>query len=478
MAEFNVIKYAEDKKNKQGKLAGKEDLESFKRLCDSLRRILDEREGAETVKNEVLKRQNNALLGDKTAVNYYINKIQQILEERQLSTEWFPDWYKNLAEAIYHEGYGFAGFANWMDDNGAFSESSSCKILGERIYYDVDGELQLQEQKISRARLDKLRTTLLCADPKQIQSEAYHEVYSKDGKRIAIYNDTGMTKAGQPAIVFRRYLNNVSTFEAQADRHTIPQEAIELFKAMVGCGYNVAVTGPVKAGKSTFMTILQSHENETMEGLQIETDPENPLHLIMPKAPIMQLVPTGKYMDQVIMTAKRSDAQYVILGEARTGKMMNIAVEAADMGTRHSKVTAHTSETVDFSFDMADKITRDCGGDLGCNMIKVAKSFHYIYNFFSLPKDRKQKRLKGIWEMRYDNEQMKITMHQICRYRILEDDWVWAYDIGKDKTEIGIEEDYEAYQIFEKELKKLSEAFPNNEDHVYEPAFLKMWRKI
>ncbi len=478
MAEFDIIKYTEEKQKKQENITRHEDYESFKLLCDKVRKVVDEREGSEKIKDEALKRQNDALLGNKKAVRYYINKIQQILEEGRVSAGWFPSWYKNLAEAIYHEGYGFAGISNWMEDDGNFKQSSTCKIIGDRIYYDVDGVLQLQEQTISRDRLDRLRTTLLCVDPKQVKSEAYHEVYSMDGKRITIYNDSGMAKKGQPTIVFRRYLENVSSFEAQADRHTIPKEAIPLLKALVGCGYNVAFTGPVKAGKSTFMSIWQSHEDEEMEGLQIETDPEIPIHLIMPNAPIMQLVPTGKYMDKVIMTAKRSDAQYVLLGEARTGRLMNISVEAANMGTRHSKVTMHTSETIDFSFDVADKITRECGGDLGCNMIKVAKSFHYIFNFFSLPRDRKQKRLKGIWEMRYDNEKMKITMHQICRYRVLTDDWVWSYDIGEDKKEIGIEENYEAYKNFESELKKMSEVFPEDENYIYEPAFLKMWRKI
>ncbi|WP_312648900.1 ATPase, T2SS/T4P/T4SS family [Aminipila sp.] len=478
MSEFDIIKYTENKRKGLETILKEGNLESFKELCDKVRKILDEREGLEAVKDEALRRHNKALLGNKAEVSYYINKIQQILEEKRLSAGWFPDWYKNLAEAIYHEGYGFAGFANWMDDDGNFIESSTCKIIGERIYNDVEGVLQLQKQTIDRERFEKLRTTLLNADPKKLKSEAYHEIYSLDGKRITIYYDSGMTKANQPTIVFRRYLNNVSSFEAQAARHTIPEEAILLFMQMVKCGFNTAFIGPVKSAKTTFLTVWQSYEDPTMEGLQIETDPEIPLHLIMPKAPIMQLVPTGKYMKQVITTAKRSDAQYVVLGEARDGEMMNIAVEAANMGTRHSKVTLHTSETIDFSFDVADKITRACGGDLGCNMIKVAKSFHYIFNFFSLPRDRKQKRLKGIWEMRYDNEQMRITMHQICRYRILEDDWVWSYDIGKDKTEIGTEENYEAYQIFEKELKKLSEALPDNEKHVCDPAFLKMWRKL
>ncbi|MFV0518360.1 MAG: hypothetical protein ACK5MV_13285 [Aminipila sp.] len=476
--EFDIVTYTEGKNTSHSqKELQSNDLKYFKSLCDSIRRILDEKEGNETVKDEALNRHNRALLGNKTEVKYYINKIQQLLEERRLSNSWFPTWYKSLPEAIYHEGYGYAGFANWMDDDGEFSESPTCKIIGNNIFYEVDGVPLVQEQTIDKERFEKLRTTLLNAEPRKLKSEPYHEIYSSDGKRITIYHESGMTKLGQSTIVIRRYLTNVSSFKEQAERHTIPHEAIPLFHSMIKCGFNVVFIGPVKSGKTTILTVWQSCEDPLMEGLQIETDPEMPMHIIMPKSPIMQLVPTSKYMSKVITTAKRSDAQYIVLGEARDGNMMNIAVEAANMGTRRCKVTGHFSDPVDFSFDVADKITRSCGGDLGCNMIKVAKSFQYIFDFFSLPRDRGQKRLKGIWEMRYNPEEMKITMHQICRYRIIEDDWVWSYDVGLDKEQIGIEEDHIALQKFKKELKILSEQYPNTAKHIFEPAYLKIWRK-
>ncbi|MGN0710637.1 MAG: hypothetical protein ACI4LO_02665, partial [Anaerovoracaceae bacterium] len=321
-------------------------------------------------------------------------------------------------------------------------------------------------------------TTLLAADPRQLKSDPYHEIYFQDEKRVTIYNDNGVAKKGQPIMIFRRYLEEVSTLEGQAEKHTIPFEAITFFKNMIKCGFNKAYIGPVKSAKTTNMMAFQSYEDENLEELLIETDPEIPLHKIKPHAPSMQLVPDEKYREQVIKIAKRSDAQAVNVGEARDGKMMNIVAEAANMGTRHLNVTLHTSESVDFAFDVADKITRDCGGDLGCNMIKVAKSFHYLLSFYSLPNNRKEKRLKGVWEMQYDNENMRIIMHRICRYRPIEDDWVWNFHIGKDKTEIGIEENYEAYKKFEQELILLAEKFPEEEGYQneFEPAFLKFWK--
>lgn len=481
--EFDVVKYTDalqngGEKTEEYQKTDSEKMKAFLKLCDEIRFQMDLQEGSEKIKEETLNRQIKALLGNETEINYYINKISQIIEEKRITSAWYPKWYKSLADGIYHEAYGFAGISNWLDDNGEFGKSTSCKIIGQNIFYDVDGVLVLQEQKISRERFDKLRTTLLAADPRQLKSDPYHEIYFQDEKRVTIYNDNGVAKKRQPIMIFRRYLEEVSTLEGQAEKHTIPYEAIPFFKYMIKCGFNKAYIGPVKSAKTTNMMAFQSYEDENLEELLIETDPEIPLHKIKPHAPCMQLVPDEKYMSQVIKIAKRSDAQAVNVGEARDGRMMNIVAEAANMGTRHLNVTLHTSETVDFAFDVADKITRDCGGDLGCNMIKVAKSFHYLLSFYSLPNNRKEKRLKGVWEMYYDNENMRIIMHRVCRYRPIEDDWVWNFHIGKDKTEIGIEENYEAYKKFEQELILLAEKFPEEEGYQneFEPAFLKFWK--
>lgn len=479
MPEFDVIKYMDGEKKQSKSDEGYSDeyrLMKFFDLCQKVKNKVDEIEEKELVKDKSLERQIKALLGEPAEAGYYKNKINQILDDMQPSNTWYPVWYSSAAEAIFAESYGFSGITNWMNGEEGLSFSTSCKIIGENIFYDINGVLELQPQTMPAARREQLRSTLLLSDPTKDRSRAYHEIYSTDGKRITIYTEEGMTKEGQDTIVFRRYLEDVSTFEDIARRGTIPLEAIPLFESMILCGFNTLYTGPPKAGKSTLMTASQRCEDPRLEGLCIETDPEIPMHLIMPKAPIMQLVPKDSYMDEVMSTAKRSDAQYVFLGEARTGKILDIFLEAANMGNRHSKGTMHNSETIDISYDIAQKITRDCGGDLKCTMIKAAKSVHYVFNMFSLPSDRKQKRLKGIWEMRFDSESMRITMHQICKYRVLTDDWVWAYTIGEDKKEIGIEENWEAFKQFDKLLKELAENYPNKDKYEFEPAYLKFWR--
>lgn len=455
--------------------ATKKDLDRFMEICKIVKAEMESIDAEEMKEESALERQRKMLLGLDKEVGYYKNKIREILGKKGLTAEWFPTWYKAIEDGIYNEIYGFAGISEWIQGTTEeLANSSSCKIIGENIFFLINGELELQPQKISEERRERLKETLLLTDPMKDRAAPYHELYLSNGSRVTIFNDNGLAKYGQDCLVFRKYHVNVFTFEEQASRHTIPYEAIPFFKYMVRCGFNVVFTGPVRSAKTTLLTTYQSYEKPKLEGLLIESDPEIPLHKIMPNSPIMQLVPSDKNMDIVISTAKRSDAAYLLIGEAREGRVLNIAIEAANMGTKRSKLSFHNTETTDFCYDVAEKITRDCGGDLGAYMIKASKSFHYIINMFSLPTDLSQKRLKGIWEVRYDNDTMEITMRQICKYRIKTDDWEWKFDIGTDKEEIGLEEDPEAIELFKDTLKELEKKQPYQGNHVFIPPYIKV----
>ena len=451
------------------------DLESFNNLCDSIKARLDSIDSKELTEEAALKRKRSAIIGEKNEVQYYKGKIKDILDDIGQKRAWYPSWYSSLEDAVYNEVLGFAGIDEWIQGKTeALKNSSSCKIIGERIYFLVNGIPQLQPQKISPKRRGQLKETMLLPDPTKNRAESYHEVYLNNGTRVAIYNDNGMMKKGQDCIVLRKYIVNVFTFEKQAELHTIPEESIPLFKSLVAMSVNIAFTGPVRSAKTTFMTTYQSYEDPKKEGVLIEKDPEIPLHEIMPDAPIMQFVPSEENVDAVISYAKRADGKYVIFGEARDGKYLNLAVESANMGTFGSKLTFHSSVTKNFVYDVAVRIVRECGGDLMSTMINVAQSFHYVANFFSLPDDESEKRLKGIWEIRFNEETLDITMHQICRYRVLTDDFVWAYDIGEDKREFGLEMNWTAFQRFDNQLKLLAEKYPNPQNHVFSSPYMRI----
>lgn len=173
----------------------------------------------------------------------------------------------------------------------------------------------------------------------------------------------------------------------------------------------------------------------------------------------MQFVPNEEEFPLVVKKILRSDADYIIMAEARDGIALNTAVKAANKGTRRVKITFHTTDAVDFCYDVANEINSIYHSDLGTTIAKVAKSFHYLFQMVQL-EDKSQKRLKAIWEIRYDMDERKISMHLICKYNIEKNCWAWVYDIGEDKRELGIEEHKNAFAEFEKELKALAKEFP------------------
>lgn len=441
----------------------------FKELCERIsRNFLDgwkiKQISDTTTSEQLLHYQKRAIMGYEEETNYFISRIEEYLKENNLKESWYPAWYDSLTSAIFHENWGLAGIAPWK----SIKESSSAKIIGEKIFFLINGKMQLQEQNISSDRLKQLRKALLLRNPEIHLSHKYAEVYMLDGTRITIFDD-----AKEPTIIFRKYIIEQLTFEEQARRGTIPAEIIPLLKAKIKIGYNVNFIGPVRSGKTTFLETWQSYEDPTLEGVMIETDPEIPLHLIMPKAPIIQIIADDENLSKITKSLMRSDADYFILAEARDAAALDLAVKITIKGTRRVKSTFHSTDAIDFVYDAANEIISKYGGDLQSMMVKIAKGYHYLYEFVQL-ENKSNKRLKGVYELRYNPQDMNITVHQIVKYDYLTDDWTYRYDIGQDKIEIAMQEESEALEVFREELSKLAGKKPMSGEGIKKPLYNKL----
>lgn len=451
----------------------KENEVNFYVLCESVESYFDKAWESDVGKDDKATERlrvthRRAIVGYEKDVEIYKNKIEEYLKKEGFEKSWFPEWYENLVDAIFHENWGLVGIQPWK----LMKNSEACKVVGERIYFEIDGKKVLQKQRISYKRQRQLRRALILEDKNTSEHEDFSEVYQLDGTRIKIFHDSAAKEA---SIVFRNYTVKQPKFEdlSNHNRKTFPVEMIPMLKAMVKVGFNVSFIGPVKSGKTTFLIAWQSYENPELEGIQIETDPEIPIHVIMPKAPIIQLVLDEERLRKIMKEIKRSDADYVVLGEARDAVALHIGLEATQIGTRRSKMSWHGSYATSFAYDAAETVTQEFGGNPINTMLKFARGFNYIFEFCSLRGDKSQKRLKGIYEQRYNPKTYEFSIHQIVKYDFLSDSWTFKYDIGEDKREIAYEEDYEAFKIFENELKKLAENYPmqgEENDHITIPV--------
>lgn len=423
----------------------------FDEICSMVRSIFDSAWKSEHLNAEAaLRIQKRAIIGYENERSYFMDKIRRILSDTGNRNIQYPPWYPSAEEAVYHENWGLCGLAEWFLPR--YRHSSSAKIIGDRVYFMVNGKMTMMPQHISEDRRRQMVRAFLLLTPEERIGKDVHEVYLLDGTRVTVFQGR-MTKKGQDVMVFRRYTVPVYRFEEQAARKTIPIESIPLFKSMVKLGYNVTFSGAVRTAKSSFLTTWQSYEDPELEGVMIESDPEIPLHL-MSDSPVIQILADGEQLKGVVKHLLRSDADYFILAEARDGIALDTAVKICTKGNRRMKMTFHEREPCDFCMDAAAEIVKSMGGDLSMTARSVARSFDYIFHFIQLH-DKSQKRLNGIYEITYEESRHEVHFRQLCRYDVQSDSWEWGYHISEDKRKAAEAEDPEAFAEFSRILKEL-----------------------
>lgn len=425
----------------------------FHKLCQKVNDefIRDWENGKDNL-DSALRIQKKAIIGYENEVAFFKSRIRELIKKFNAEQTSFPNWYQSLEDGIYQENWGLAGASEWFNEK--FKESSSAKIIGDRIYFLENGKMYLKPQTITKDRREQMIRSFLLLTPEERLDKEFHEIYMLDGTRITIYGGN-MTKKGQDVIIFRRYIIPRYSFEEQAARGTIPGNSIQLLQTMVGLGFNVAFTGAVRTAKTTFLATWQSYEDRSLEGVMVETDPEIPIHTFMPDAPILQIIADNEKLKHISKNLLRSDADYFIMAEARDGIALDTAVKLASKGTRRIKITFHTGDPLEFPYDVALEIIKSLGGDLESTSKKVAASFDYIFHFIQL-KNKNKKRLKSIHELGIDMNTREIMIKEICRYNHKTDDWSWNCIMSEDKKRIGEEENPEYLEVFKKELAALS----------------------
>ena len=423
---------------------------AFYEFCKDIKNAFyKEWESAES-STAALELQKKAIIGCEKEKAFFKKRIVELAVQWSVVGMPFPPWYEDISDAVYHENWGLAGLAEWFGPR--YAQSSSAKLIGDRVYFMDGGRMRLMPQRIERDRVDQMIRAFLLMTPSERMDKSYYELYLLDGTRVTIYTEP-MAKTGQVSMVFRRYIIPKLSFEEQAARGTIPAAAIPMFEAMVRIGFNVVFLGAVRTAKTTFLSTWQSYEDPLLEGVMVETDPEIPLHKLMPSAPVLQLIADGKQLSDIAKNLLRSDADYFILAEARDGIALDTAVRLASKGTKRMKMTYHSRSPIRFPLEAAVEIVKSCGGDIQLTMKRVAASFDYLFHFVQLA-DKGRKRLDGIYQMALD-EKGEINIDRICKYHHDSDSWSFSGSIGPQHAEYALQSCPEAFRTMEKEFREL-----------------------
>lgn len=470
--QFHLDKFLEENERTLQQNISITESHKFYDICKYIKENFQKEFEKEKSHEEQIEIQRRAILGHEKEVKYYKDKIEQYLSANKFTHIKCPKWYKDINDAIFQENWGMAGLSEWLEPKTEIlKSSSSAKIVGDRVFFMENGKMVLKPQKISEYRRNQLRKGILLDYPNERLSDGVHEIYLTNGMRVTMISGD-YSKKGQDIFVFRRYVLQEYTFEAQAKRRTIPIDIVPLLKNMVKLGYNISFNGPVRTGKTTFLTTWQSYSNKNAEGVLIETDPEISLHEIMGESPITQLIADGEDLENIMKPVLRLDGDYIVMAEARDGTAFRIMLDSCSRGNRNSKMTSHFTHPNDFPYLVAEKIIDKYGGDIGLKTLEVAKNINYVFNFIQLS-DKSQKRLEGIYEFIID-EKGQILVHKMCEYDLLKDNWSFSYYQDETKQKIGLVENKEAYEKFDEMLKKLSKIYPMKSNSTFRPPYNKL----
>ena len=409
----------------------------FEAICSLVEKKLDIdwNDADDASKQLKLEREKSAIIGYEKDVLFYKDKIREILRQNKLEEASFPSYYQDIIEAIFAELYGLAGISPWAyDTDDKYKTSSSAKIIGERIYFLIDGKSKLMPQRISKDRLLKLKRALLLATPSERLSDAYHEVYLRNGIRISIYSGD-VVKPNQDVIVFRKYVMQKLCFEALSERKTFPKEAIRIFELMRKVGFNVIFTGQVRSGKTTFLQTWQSGENPNLEGLAISTDPETPWQDIMPDTALMQIVTDGLGLETLSKSLLRADNDYVLMEEMRDASAYKLILDIITSGTSRCKATVHDGSALDLPYRMASEVVNKYGGSLIYTIKRIYTGFDYVFEMTQDNNNHDHKILKAIVEYNFDSERECCIATYLCKYDFSRKEWRWNSDCIMSKLE-------------------------------------------
>ena len=470
---FHLETYMQNRMMPAAEAAPMEQTNRFMDICEMVRQVFDQewKETDDTVKKRKLEREKKAMMGYEEEMRFYKEKIRMILSERNLLEQWHPDWYPNLIEGVFAELYGLSGLAPWAYDmTEAYRQSSSAKLIGERLYCLIDGKPALQPQRISSRRREQLKRTLLMATPHERLEYGFHEVYLRNGIRITIYAGN-RTKPDQEIMVFRKYVLAELDFDSLVERGTIPAEAVPLFLTMIQAGVNILFAGQVRSGKTTFLQIWQRHERIDLEGMAVATDAETPWHRIMPEAPLMQLIADGKALEEMTKSLLRGDNDYLLMEEMRDGTAFRMALDMTSTGTSRCKATIHERDGVNIPYRMASKIRERYGGDEQQLIAQVFQNFDYVIELCQDPSDKSKKIMKGMLEYGYDYKTNQVFCRRVCVYDFQTGIWRWNGKGGTEKLKKYPEERVHLEKV-QAIFKHLGEAH-SMEDEVVFPAYYK-----
>ncbi|MCU5321137.1 CpaF/VirB11 family protein [Bacillus cereus] len=379
--------------------------------------------------DEKIKRQeieHNAILGDHEAEKILTKEIEKCLREQNLLDVKYPDFFDSLAQALFHEIYGFGAFYKWKK----YPESVSASIIGKEIWFKINGKFVKQEEELRDEQhiYEIFRALEVGHKGLKINHENPRaEIEMKDGTRLNIVRPPADLF---PVIVFRRFIISNFSFEEQARRKTISSEDVELMEIISELYLNMIIAGHVESGKSTMLKTIYASRSPEKIAICIETSPESFLKKDFPDRLVYDFYTVNGNIEDVIYSALRTDHDYVIFQEVR-GIEADGAMKGAERGTTGMMMTYHITDPSRTPEQLAQHIVDAYANRKLENEIRrVAKNLD-LGIIMKNDEEKNAKRLMSIYEICYDYKGDKAWINYLMKYNELDERWEYNSEVSE-----------------------------------------------
>ena len=410
---------------------------------------MDKEEG-----DELLERQEKAITGDPKEIKYFINLIQAILEDKNLKSNSFPNYYHSLEEAVFHEVYGLKLLQKWFN---LFPDSEAAEFNGTEFRIEVDGKLELQEERLERVEEihEIIRVFLMKYGHKFNEENPILEVTMEDGSRVTVI---GPPYHEVPVVTFRRFIVKTFSLERQAELSTIAKEDIPIFRALARTYCNTVIAGKVRSAKTTFLKTLFSVRDKRDNVIVVEKNKELAFkhtftdHL----GSIKEFVVEEGELHDIYPVILRNEHDLVIIGEVRSTEI-EAALHACERGTRGLMTTYHLTNVEKVIEQLARQVLASYPNYTQKSQEeRIAEAFDII---ITMDKKRhsNQKRVTSVSEIRLaENGQIEVNTFM----KLVGDKYVYHDQVSEELLIKMNQEDPEEAKTFKKTLRERAAAHP------------------
>lgn len=416
---------------------------------------------ADTQKSqERLAMQHDAIIGIPRAVSYFKDEITDFLRKRNLLKVSYPEHFHNLTDAIFHNLFGLGPLAVWYN----YPTSQAAHVIGKQIFFEIEQKLVKQSIEFdSTDRVAELVRALTLKDQRSRinQYNPKLEVDMVDGTRVTMFVPP---LSRHISITFRRFIVSKLTFEDQASRHTIPGEAVEIFRALNQTRPNMIIAGPVKSGKSTMLNTFYGEREHEQKVVCVEKHAELKLGDHYPGRPLDELVATEEELLKLFPSILRTDFLYLIVGELRSVEA-ELCMLGCERGSTGLLTTYHTKHAHNIPGQLARLILDSFPNRrFEAELVRVAENIDIVIVMDELPD--KSKRVECISELRLDPVSLRVSAHELIKFDETLNAWVYKCDLSNPLVNKLYKNDPHWAEILINSLKDLESRYPMREANV------------